>query len=134
MESSPIKLMKPKRTFLLLLIGAAVILTVIWSTRNVSKPTFLSVSQDQLQQKITDGGKNYLVKSRNVASAQLAFSKVLNNGSYGDHLYVRDQGSSNSNQQCSIIPNDKPDIDTSDIYPKLNFNVSKMYQTLIMLT
>ena len=38
-------MVKPKRTFLLLLIGAAIIVTVIWSTRSVNKPTFLAAEQ-----------------------------------------------------------------------------------------
>ena len=44
---SPIRriMVKPKRTFLLLLIGAAIIVTVIWSTRIVNKPTLLGADQ-----------------------------------------------------------------------------------------
>ena len=47
-SSSPIRriMVKPKRTFLLLLIGAAIIVTVIWSTRSVTKPALLAAEQN----------------------------------------------------------------------------------------
>ena len=88
--------MKSKKTLFLLLIGAAAILTVIWSTRNTSKPVLLTTTTNSLV----------------IPHVQDRFL----------------ESSSNKNppvqEQCPIIPNVKADIDTSDVYPTLNFNVS----------
>ena len=98
--------MKSRKTLLLLLIGAAVILTVIWSTRNgsaLTRPILLAATTT-----------NSLVIP-NVPKAEenvkVSTSKAENN--VGTSI-----------EQCPIIPNVKADIDTSDLYPTLNFNVS----------
>lgn len=87
--------MKTRKVFLLLIIGAAVILTVIWSTR-ISKPDFVKTDVQ-------------------IASFATNFSKY-------------EEISTSDHSQCSVIPNVKGDIDTSDIYPTLNFNVSSSFR------
>ena len=119
---SPIRMMKPKKTFLLLLIGAAVILTVIWSTRNVSKPTFLQTVTEydtfrQLPINQSQDSKSWWPTS------SVSPAEGLLDISHRDQFH-----SEKSQQQCSIIQNQKPDIDTSDVYPTLNFNVSLNFQ------
>ena len=93
--------MKSKKIYLLLLLGAAVILTVIWTTRGVSKPsysTFLTSSASS-ETSISTSVPNYLVEE---------FKNVTNSG-----LEV-----------CPTISDVRPVIDTAEIYPTLNFNVS----------
>ena len=91
--------MKSKKTLLLLLIGAAAILTVIWSTRNTaaSKPILLTTTTNSL---------------------------VIPHVKLDNTVESSSRQSSAVQEQCPIIPNVKADIDTSDVYPTLNFNVS----------
>ena len=97
--------MKSKKTLLLLLIGAAVILTVIWSTRNSNlttiKPRIL----------IATTTNSLAIPVKNPEDDKKVSSTFSSKASI-----VQDQ--------CPLIPNVKADIDTSDLYPNLNFNVS----------
>ena len=96
--------MKPKRIFLLLLIGAAVILTVIWSTRGiVSKPIYAAAGTTQTHSHIKQYPGKELIKP-------------------SSHETV---SSSTPINQCSVVASGKADIDvdTAEIYPTLNFNV-----------
>ena len=99
--------MKSKKIYLLLLLGAAVILTVIWTTRGVSKPSYYT---------------SFLTSSSNSHSS----SSVPNNINIVEENNVVNFNSSDliKNNQCPSIQNVKPVIDTAEIYPKLNFNVS----------
>ena len=98
--------MKSKKIYLLLLLGAAVILTVIWTTRGVSKPSYYT---------------SFLTSSSNSHSS----SSVPNNINIVEENNVVNFNSSDLiNNQCPSIQNVKPVIDTAEIYPKLNFNVS----------
>jgi len=134
-SSSPIRRMmvKPKRTFLLLLIGAAVIVTVIWSTRGVVKPTLLAAQQtvnndllesqnnvrqipDDNQQKSPMVVVNLNSNSKNVSPNIASYGSVVSTHATQQH------------HECSIMPNTKADIDTSDLYPTLNFNAKWMSQ------
>ena len=97
--------MKSKKTLLLLLIGAAVILTVIWSTRNSNLTTIkprilLATTTNSLAIPVKNPEDDKKVSSTFSSKASI----------------VQDQ--------CPLIPNVKADIDTSDLYPNLNFNVS----------
>ena len=97
--------MKSKKTLLLLLIGAAVILTVIWSTRNSNLTT---------------------IKPR-ILIATTTNSLAIPVKNPEDDKKVSSTFSSKASivqEQCPLIPNVKADIDTSDLYPNLNFNVS----------
>ena len=100
--------MKSKKIYLLLLLGAAVILTVIWTTRGVSKPSSYYTS--------------FLTNSLNSPSS----SSVPNDINIVEENNVVNFNSSDliKNNQCPSIQNVKPVIDTAEIYPKLNFNVS----------
>ena len=100
--------MKSKKIYLLLLLGAAVILTVIWTTRGVSKPSSYYTS--------------FLTSSLNSPSS----SSVPNDINIVEQNNVVNFNSSDliKNNQCPSIQNVKPVIDTAEIYPKLNFNVS----------
>ena len=127
MDSSPIRriMVKPKRTFLLLLIGAAVIVTVIWTTRGVgtTKPTLLAAEQLQnvRAESSSDNQQNPFFL---VVNSESNISSSLNMvASHGGPL-VSNQHTVQQHHECSIMPNKKADIDTSDIYPTLNFNVS----------
>ena len=103
--------MKSKKTLLLLLIGAAVILTVIWSTRNnaaLTKPRILLATTT-----------NSLVIPANARPEDV---KISSTSSKAGKPIVQ--------EQCPIIPNVKADIDTSDLYPNLNFNVSILEESL----
>ena len=95
--------MKPKRVFLLLLIGAAVILTVIWSTKGISnsRPIFAPAAPPQKSSTQSPIQPQSIVKN---VSSKASDTTGL--------------------QECSVVANSKVDIDTSDIYPTLNFNVS----------
>ena len=99
--------MKSKKIYLLLLLGAAVILTVIWTTRGVSKPSSYYTS--------------FLTNSLNSPSS----SSVPNDiNIVEENNVVNFNASDFINNQCPSIQNVKPVIDTAEIYPKLNFNVS----------
>ena len=87
--------------------GAAVILTVIWTTRGVSKPSSYYTS--------------FLTNSLNSPSS----SSVPNDiNIVEENNVVNFNASDFINNQCPSIQNVKPVIDTAEIYPKLNFNVS----------
>ena len=97
--------MKSKKTLLLLLIGAAVILTVIWSTRNSNLTTIkprilLATTTNSLAIPVKNPEDDKKVSSTFSSKASIV------------------------QEQCPLIPNVKADIDTSDLYPNLNFNVS----------
>ncbi len=112
--------MKPKRIFLLLTIGAAVILTVIWSTRGISKPNYQAAVQPEPNDKngFTNSARfSNLDKNDDVI-------QLYQNVSYGD----QDQDQSSSAGTCSVLQSSSPDIDTSEIYPTLNFNVINQNQ------
>ena len=85
------------------------ILTVIWTTRGVSKPSYYT---------------SFLTSSLNSHSSS---SSVPNNINIVEENNVVNNFNSSdliNNNQCPSIQNVKPVIDTAEIYPKLNFNVS----------
>ena len=97
-------------------------MTVIWSTRGVVKPTLLAAQQtvnnnvrqisDDNQQKSPMVVVNLNSNSKNVSPNIASYGSVVSTHATQQH------------HECSIMPNTKADIDTSDLYPTLNFNVS----------
>jgi hypothetical protein len=94
--------MKSKKLALFLVLGAAVILTVIWSTRS---------------------GVNRRKWPTLAPSSTIPFPEDIIqpvNQSHGQPLIAAGGGTLH---QCSAIPVVEADIDTANIYPTLNFNV-----------
>ena len=99
--------MKSKKIYLLLLLGAAVILTVIWTTRGVSKPSY----------------STFLTSS---ASSETSISTSVPNLNLVEEF--KNNVTNSGLELCPTISEVTPVIDTAEIYPTLNFNVSFIYQ------
>ena len=95
-------------------------MTVIWSTRVVVKPTLLAAQQtvNNNVRQISDDNQQ---KSPMVVVNLNSKNVSPNIASYGS---VVSPNTTKQHNECSIMPNTKADIDTSDLYPALNFNVS----------
>ena len=71
-----------------------------------------------------------VVNTKDGASLGLSNDVSPNVASYGS---VASTHATQQHHECSIMPNRKADIDTSDIYPTLNFNVSTKPRLLLFV-